>query len=50
MENQELPLDREDVAAILETLFDIRSNTDRILAILEYDDGEEEEEEADPDA
>jgi hypothetical protein len=41
---QEPPLDREDVTTIMEILFDLRARLDRVLAILEYDDGEEEEE------
>ena len=40
----ELPLDRDDVNAILGILFDINANTVEILALLE-DDGEEEAEE-----
>ena len=41
------PLDREDVVSIMGALFDLRSDTQRILALLEEDDGEEEE---DPEA
>ena len=40
----ELPLDRDDVNAILGTLFDINKNVVEILRLLE-DDGEEEAEE-----
>lgn len=40
----ELPLNRGDVVAIMEALFDVRVNTARILTLLEEDDGEEEEE------
>jgi hypothetical protein len=41
----ELPLDRDDVNAILGTLFDINRNVVKILRLLEDDDGEEEAEE-----
>ena len=37
------PLEREDVVSIMETLFDLRRDTQRILALLEEDDGEETE-------
>jgi hypothetical protein len=40
----ELPLDRDDVNAILGTLFDINANVLKVIALLE-DDGEEEVEE-----
>jgi len=46
----EIPLDREDVVTTMEALLDIRANSERILILLEGDDGEEEEEEAEPDA
>jgi hypothetical protein len=39
----EPPLDRHDVVSIMEALFDLRRDTQRILALLEEDDGEEEE-------
>ena len=45
-----IPLDREDVVTMMEALLDIRATTERILILLEGDDGEEEEEEADSDA
>lgn len=35
---------------MMEALLDIRANTERILDLLEEDDGEEEEEEADSDS
>ena len=40
----ELPLDRDDVNAILGTLFDIHVNVLKVIALLE-DDGEEEAQE-----
>jgi hypothetical protein len=40
----ELPLDRDDVNALLGILFDINANVVEILRLLE-DDGEEEAEE-----
>jgi hypothetical protein len=43
MPNAEAPLDREDVVSIMEVLFDIRKGVDRVLDLLEEDDGEEEE-------
>ncbi len=43
----ELPLDRDDVNAILGTLFDVNKNVVEILRLLEDDS---EEEEADEDA
>ena len=39
----ELPLDGEDVKAILRALFDIRRDTSDILRILTEEDDEEEE-------
>lgn len=39
----ELPLDREDVVSIMETLLDIRNDTRDILWILRGEDNEEEE-------
>ena len=45
----ELPLDRDDVTAILTGLFDANAKLDEIKEFLEIDDGEEEEED-DPDA
>jgi hypothetical protein len=40
----EIPLDRDDVVSIMETLFDIRARVDDILFLLEEEgDGEEEE-------
>jgi hypothetical protein len=42
--SSELPLDRDDVVSIMETLFDIRARVDDILFLLEEEgDGEEEE-------
>ena len=38
------PLDREDVVTIMETLLDIRSTLDRLVDLLEEEDGEAEEE------
>lgn len=43
----EPPLDRDDVVAIMETLFDVRVKADRVLALLTEDGDEEEEEEED---
>jgi hypothetical protein len=40
----ELPLDREDVNAIMGSLFDLKLMVARIIAILDEDDEEEEEE------
>lgn len=37
------PLDREDVVSIIGALFDIRADTQRIIELLEEDDGQEEE-------
>ena len=46
-----MPLDREDVVIIMETLFDLRVKADQILWLLTEDgDGEEEEEESDLDS
>ena len=39
----EPPIDRHDVRAIMEALFDLRSDTQRILELLEDENGEEEE-------
>ena len=46
MPSAEAPLDREDVVSIMEVLFDIRKGVDRVLELLEEDDGEEEEEDS----
>ena len=46
MPSAEAPLDREDVVSIMEVLFDIRKSVDRVLDLLEEDDGEEEEEDS----
>ena len=43
----DLPLDREDVTTIMETLFDLRVKVDRILVLLTEDSDEEEEEDED---
>jgi len=40
----ELPLDREDVVTIMESLFDIRADVRRVIRLLEEDDEEEAEE------
>jgi hypothetical protein len=40
----ELPLDRGDVVSIMEALFDIRRDVQRLIDLLEENDGEEEEE------
>jgi hypothetical protein len=34
---KELPLDREDLTTIMETLFDLRVRADRILELLEWE-------------
>jgi hypothetical protein len=44
----ELPLDRSDLTAILEGIFDANVRLVKIIDFLEIDDGEEEEE-IDPD-
>jgi hypothetical protein len=44
---QELPLDRDDVMAIMECLFDIRADVGRVMAFLEEDDEEEAQEDDD---
>ena len=46
MSSAEAPLDRGDVVSIMEVLFDIRKGVDRVLALLEEDNGEEEEEDS----
>ncbi len=46
----EPPLDREDVVSIMGALLDLRRDTQRILALLEEDDGGQEEEGSDEDA
>jgi hypothetical protein len=38
----ELPLDRDDVVTMMETLFDIRADVRRVVKLLEEDDEEEE--------
>ena len=40
----EPPLDREDVATMMATLFDIRADVRRVIQLLEEDDEEEAEE------
>jgi hypothetical protein len=40
----ELPLDRDDVVTMMETLFDIRADVRRAIRLLEEDDEEEESE------
>jgi hypothetical protein len=39
----ELPLDRNDVVTMMAALFDIRSDVERVVRLLEEDDEEEEE-------
>ena len=46
MRGMELPLDRDDVNAIVGILFDIHGNVLEILRLLEDDDEEEAEEDA----
>jgi hypothetical protein len=43
----ELPLDRDDVVTMMEALFDIRSDVEWVIRLLEEDDEEEEEGEDD---
>jgi hypothetical protein len=43
VESAEPTFDRDDVAAILGALFDIRAELQKIRRLLEEDDGEEEE-------
>jgi hypothetical protein len=43
----ELPLDRDDVVTMMAALFDIRSDVERVIRLLEEDDEEEEEGEDD---
>jgi hypothetical protein len=44
---QELPLDRDDVVTIMESLFDIRVGVGHVIRLLEEDDEEETREEDD---
>jgi hypothetical protein len=41
----ELPLDRDDVVTIMESLFDIRADVGYVIKLLEGDDEKEEAEE-----
>ena len=40
--DHELPLDRDDVVTMMAALFDIRSDVERVIRLLEEDDEEEE--------